>query len=137
MAKSIQEKNYKAVVAKVDALMKDPKAADAAIDLISKAMVEQNLSTEHLRSLNIRQSEVKTERMRYIDSMMSVLYSNIESVGGKLSNVEISARYGALDNLKDIKSKLDELLTIIPEDAELLGYKEKFEKVLNKYKIAL
>lgn len=137
ISKSIQEKNYKAVVAKVDALMKDPKAADAAIDLISKAMVEQNLSTEHLRSLNIRQSEVKTERMRYIDSMMSVLYSNIESVGGKLSNVEISARYGALDNLKDIKSKLDELLTIIPDDAELLGYKEKFEKVLNKYKIAL
>ena len=139
--KSIQEKNYKAVVAKVDALMKDPNASDTVMEFISNAMVEKNLSVEHIKSLNMSlvmtQTEEKLERMRYIDSMMSVLYSNIESVGGKLSNVEISARKGTLDNLKGIKSKIDELLTIIPDDVELLGYKEKFENVLNKYKIVL
>lgn len=137
ITRSIQEKNYQAVVTEVDALMKDPKAADKAIEVISNAIADMNLSENHLNSLAFKMNDVKTERMRYIDSMMSVLYSNIESLGGKLSNVEISARYGALDNLRDIKSKMDELFTMIPADAELLGYKAKFEKVLKKYKIAL
>lgn len=135
--KSFQQKNYDAVLEQVEANMANLAEYDQIIKTISEAMAEKNLSQEHLQALAEKQSAVKTEKMRHIDSMMSVLYANIESVGGRLSNVEISARYGALDNLRSIKSKIEELELLIPQDEEFLGYKKKFESVIRRYKLSL
>ena len=51
--------------------------------------------------------------------------------------MEISARYGALDNLRDIKSKIAELELLIPQDEEFIGYKDKFESIIKRYNINL
>ena len=135
--KSIQQNNYAAVIGLVDTAMKSPLDYDKVLELISAAIENENLSQDHLNNLAAKASAVKTEKMRYVDSMMSVLYSNIESIGGRTSNVEISAKYGAIDNLKEIQAKIDELLKVIPSDTELQGYIGKFEKILRKYKITL
>lgn len=135
--KSLQEKNFAKVVEEVDAIVSSQFDYDEALAVINTAMSEKNLSQEHLNALAAKASAVRTAKMRHIDSMMSVLYANIESTNGRASNVEICARYGAIDNLKEIKSKIDELLKIIPSDQELQGYIEKFEKVLKKYNVVL
>lgn len=134
---SIQEKNYTEIIGRVDAVMATPLQYQDALDLISASMSETNLSQKHLNALAAKSSAVKTERMRYIDSMLSVLYANIEPVGGRSSNIEISARYGALDNLREIKAKIDDLSKLIPNDPELEGYRKKFDKVMKKYNIVL
>lgn len=133
--KKIQEKNYQNIVSMVDALMAAPANYQEALLCIEDAL-EMNLSQTHREKLAAKSSSIQTARTRYIDGLMSILYSNLDS-RGKRSNVEISARYGALDNLRDIRSKIDELDMLIPQDAEFISYKEKFSSIIKKYNITL
>jgi hypothetical protein len=107
-----------------------------ALDYIDEAMAETNLSQAHLTELAAKASSIQTARTRYIDDILSILYANLKSSGGK-SNVEVSARYGALDNLRDIKAKIEELDLMIPDDQEFVGYKEKFNSIIKRYGIKL
>ena len=38
---------------------------------------------------------------------------------------------------QEIKSKIEELELLIPQDEEFLGYKKKFESVIRRYKLSL
>jgi hypothetical protein len=133
--KKIQEKNYQEIVAEADALLETQNNYQAALDYLDGAML-RNLSQSHREKLAAKSSSIQTARTRYIDGLMSILYANLDS-RGKKSNVEISARYGALDNLRDIRSKIAELELLIPQDEEFLGYKQKFESIIKKYSINL
>ena len=133
--KKIQEKNYQGIVAKADALMETPNNYQAVLDFLTEAS-GKNLSQSHREKLAAKTSSIQTARTRYIDGLMSILYANLDS-RGKRSNVEISARYGALDNLRDIKSKIAELELLIPQDEEFIGYKDKFESIIKRYNINL
>ena len=133
--KKFQEKNYQEIVAQADALMETPNNYQAVLDFLTEAS-GKNLSQSHREKLAAKTSSIQTARTRYIDGLMSILYANLDS-RGKRSNVEISARYGALDNLRDIKSKIAELELLIPQDEEFIGYKDKFESIIKRYNINL
>lgn len=132
----IRKNNFEEVMVNVEQIMSVPTAFQEALDYIDDAMAETNLSQAHLTELAAKASSIQTARTRYIDGILSVLYANLKSSGGK-SNVEVSARYGALDNLRDIKAKIEELDLMIPDDQEFVGYKEKFNSIIKRYGIKL
>lgn len=132
----IRNRNFDDVMANVEQIMSEPLAFQEAIDYIDTAMAETNLSQSHLTDLAAKASSIQTARTRYIDGILSILYANLDS-RGKKSNVEVSARYGAVDNLRDIKAKIDELDLLIPDDEEFLGYKVKFNSIIKRYGIEL
>lgn len=100
--------------------------------LQNKVFVKKHrLEIEELRDTYSRKLLVKTSELS------GILKANFTGVDGRQSPVEISAKYKVMDNLKKVRSVLDEFKEIDPNNAEYLAYEKKFDNILKKYKVSL
>lgn len=136
ISNSISKKNYAKAMASVTSMMKQPCNYEPTIKYIDNQLNTMSFSDEGRKALAKKRTEISTERQNKVDDAMSVLYTNLVPKSG-MSNAEISAKYGALDTLRGLKEKLDELEKLVPDDQEYLGYKKRFEDLLKKYRITL
>ena len=54
-----------------------------------------------------------------------------------MSNFEVSLRYKALDNVREIKTRLDEFAILAPQDQMYLRYRGIYDSLIEKYNVVL
>ena len=129
-------KNYKATEQAVEKVFSGNEYDDAArvIDRALKSMKftgRQKKRLTHQRDAFIHDKENKIEELT---STLNVIFA---SRNGEPSNLETSAQYKALDNLRSINETIEALEAIDPDAPECQSFRTKFDETLKNYKINL
>ena len=77
------------------------------------------------------------EKRKRLSKLRSTLYANFEAASGRMSNFEVSLKYKALDNVREIKTYLDEFSLLAPQDQMYLRYREMYDSLTEKYNVKL
>ena len=133
---SKKSKNYKETIKTVERVFDGTNYDDAA-RVIDKALKSKKLSGRQIKRLQNRRDNYLETRKNKIDELLSTLAVNFSENNGQESNLELSAKYKAVDNFREVKNMLDELLSIDPENEDGKMYQKKFDALVRKYKIRL
>lgn len=128
--------NYEEAMEQAESLFENL-CYDDAIESIDKSMREKRLGTRYNDQLLSLKEEILTARKARIEELVSVLKANIDHQPGRQSNLEVSARYRALDNLREFQSKEEELEALDPGNEILVLFHSEFSRLLAKYHIVL
>ena len=132
----IHDRNYKEVTQLVQKTLSKPMYYDEVMSIIKTSVAEKSLSETHREELTNIYMSADREKRKHISQLRSVLYANFESQAGRMSNVEISLKYNALD-LKKFQQYFDEFQKLAPEDSHYLKYRKTFDQLLKKYNVTL
>lgn len=133
----VHRRNYETVTAELQALSGNQMNYDGVMSLIKTTMAEKSLGEKAKEELTAEYMKTDREKRKHISRLRSTLYANFESSRGRLSNFEISLKYKALDNVKKIRTYLDEFEVLAPEDKDYRKYRKTFDAMLEKYNISL
>ncbi len=128
--------NYKATQETVNKVFTG-KEYDEAAQIIDRALKTKKFSGRQKTRLKKQRDDYLREKENRIEALTSTLSVNFAVPADGTSNVETSAKYKALDNLRSIKETLDELELLDPENQDLLSFRAKFDDIIKKYKIKL
>lgn len=134
---NVRTANYENVIAELEQAQSSPLYYDDVLDIIKTNVEEKSLSDAAKEDLNNRYMQVDREKRKHLSKLRSTLYANFESASGRMSNFEVSLRYKALDNVREIKTRLDEFAILAPQDQMYLRYRGIYDSLIEKYNVVL
>lgn len=133
-----KDKVEKEAVRKVEMLMStdSPQRYKESTKVLNKALDKLPSSSSQAKNLTIMKEDIQREYQTEVDGILSILYANLyPQTKGSLSNLEVCAKYGAMDSIESVKEKLELLHKLDPNNEQYATYVHRFNQVLQKYRI--
>ena len=135
---SVSRHNMRAAEDKVAAVVKqNPRAYSKMIEIYSYTLDHEILKKKDHQTLAAKRDRVLKDYRLKKEELSGILKTNFQSVNGRPSAVEVSAKYGVMDSLKEVRKTLDSFREIAPNDVEYQEYEKMFNEILTRYNIDL
>lgn len=135
---SMSQHNVRAAENKVAAVVKqNPQAYSKVIEIYTYTLEHEVLKKKDRQMLEAKRDRILKDYKMKTDELSGILKTNFQSVNGRPSAVEVSAKYGVMDSLKEVRKTLDAFREIAPNDTEYLKYEKMFNDILAKYNVVL
>ena len=134
---NVRNANYENAIARLEQARSSPLYYDEVLDIIKRTVEGKSLSEDAKEDLNNRYMQTDREKRKRLSKLRSTLYANFEAASGRMSNFEVSLKYKALDNVREIKTYLDEFSLLAPQDQMYLRYREMYDSLTEKYNVKL
>lgn len=135
---SMSQHNVRAAENKVAAVVKqNPQAYSKVIEIYTYTLEHEVLKKKDHQMLEAKRDRILKDYKMKTDELSGILKTNFQSVNGRQCAVEISAKYGVMDSLKEVRKTLDAFREIAPNDTEYLKYEKMFNDILAKYNVVL
>ncbi len=128
--------NYNETLALIKKASAKPLNYSEVMSIIEESVAVKSLSESQKTDLTSKYNSADREKRKHISKLRSILYANFESKKGRMSNIELSLKYKALD-VEKIQQYFDEFEILAPEDAQYLKYRKQFEELLTKYNVTV
>lgn len=128
--------NYKEAMRQVELLYGENRY-DEIISCIDRTIRDKRLGVKDRKRLESFREEAETAWKDRILELVSILDANVTRQKGRLSNLEVNARYGVLDTIRDFKAKLEELKRLDPANSELPRFEMELNRIVKAYSISL
>ena len=135
---SMSQHNVRAAENKVAAVVKqNPQAYSKVIEIYTYTLEHEVLKKKDHQMLEAKRDRILKDYKMKTDELSGILKTNFQSVNGRPSAVEVSARYGVKDTLLKVRQTLDQFRELAPDNEEYLNYEKQFGDILVKYNVEL